>query len=254
MPPIRERITNREALLGIFLQTGSAVVADIAGRAGFDWALIDLEHGSGGESDLVPQLLALRASRVPAFVRVESAARLRIGRALDMGASGVMVPQVNDVATARQVVDWCRYPPSGARGVALSARGADYGGRGHAEVGDIDGAVVRIAQVETRAAVDAVDQIAAVDGLDVLFVGPSDLSHSMGIPGRFGDPSFAQALASIADAGAAHGRALGVHLPNMTELARYLDHGFTFISVAADSLSLAASFRNVLSTARAHSV
>lgn len=230
---------------------GSPVAADIAGRAGFDWALIDLEHGTGTEGDVVPQLLALAASGVSGFVRVESASRLRVGRALDLGAAGIMVPQVDDAETARQVVDWCRYPPSGSRGVALSARGADYGRSKHSDVGTLSGQIVRIAQIETGAAVGAVDAIAAVDGIDVLFVGPSDLSHSLGIPGRFDDPRFGSALASIAAAATRHGCALGVHLPNVGELARYRELGFTLVSIAADSTSLATVFRDTIDAATA---
>ncbi len=251
MPPIRDRIEAHERLLGVFLHMGSPIAADIAGRAGFDWALIDLEHGTGSEADVVPQLLALAASLVPGFVRVESATRLRIGRVLDLGAAGVMVPQVNSAEMARQFVDWCHYPPAGSRGVALSARGAGYGGSKHGDVGSLDRAIVRIAQIETQAAVDAVDEIAAVDGIDVLFVGPSDLSHSLGIPGQFDDPRFAAALGAIATAAGRHDRALGVHIPNVGELGRYRDLGFTLVSVSADSTGLASTFRTAIEASNA---
>ena len=251
MAPIRDRIIEHEWLLGVFLHMGSPIAAEIAGRAGFDWALIDLEHGTGTEGDVVPQLLALAASQVPGFVRVESATRLRVGRVLDLGAAGVMLPQVSSAETARQFVNWCQYPPRGSRGVALSARGAGYGGSKHADVEALDRAVVRIAQIETLAAIDAIDEIAAVDGLDVLFVGPSDLSHSLGIPGRFDDSAFAGALGAIASAAARHGRALGVHLPNVNELSRYRDLGFTLISVSSDSIGLAATFKTAIEAANA---
>jgi 2-keto-3-deoxy-L-rhamnonate aldolase RhmA len=249
---IRERIEAREELLGVFLQMGSTVAADIAARAGLDWALIDLEHGSGSESDVIPQLLALDASGTAAIVRVESASRLRIGRALDLGATGVMVPQVNDAQTARQLVEWCRYPPSGTRGVGLSARGAGYGRSRHADVAVLDASVIRIAQVETRAAVEVVDEIAAVEGIDVLFVGPSDLSHSLGIPGQFDHPTFDAALRAIAKASTADGPALGVYLPAISELHRYRDLGFTFMSIASDSASLVAAFGTARDAAAAN--
>ena len=251
MVSVRRRIEAREHLLGVFLQMGSPVAADIAGRGGFDWALIDLEHGAGNEGDLVPQLLALTASGVSGFVRVESASRMRIGRALDLGATGIMVPQVNDAATARDVVRWCEYPPTGSRGVALSARGASYGGSKHGDVGALSHEVVRIAQIETEVAVGAINAIAAVDGIDVLFVGPSDLSHSLGIPGQFDDPRFGSAVEAIAVAATRHGRALGVHLPNLEQLSRYRDLGFTLVSIAADSTSLLAAFRGAVATAKA---
>jgi 2-keto-3-deoxy-L-rhamnonate aldolase RhmA len=247
---IRQRIQAQEPLLGVFLQLGSPVGADIAGRAGFDWALIDLEHGVGAEGDLMAQLLGLAASGVAGFVRVELASRLRIGRALDLGATGIMVPQVNDAALARQVVEWCQYPPAGSRGVALSARGAGYGRSKHEDVGRLDSEIVRIAQIETGTAVEAVDAIAAVDGIDVLFVGPSDLSHSLGVPGEFDHPKFGSALDSIADAARRHGCILGVHLPNVGELTRYRRLGFTFVSIAADTSGLMSFFTTAISAAR----
>src|SRR4051812_41735459 len=127
MTTFRERVRAGEELHGVFLQMGSPIAAEIAAFAGFDWALIDLEHGAGTEGDLVPQLTALAASNVAGIVRVESCSRLRIGRALDLGATGIMVPQVNDVESAHHLVEWCEYPPTGTRGVALSARGTGYG-------------------------------------------------------------------------------------------------------------------------------
>jgi 2-dehydro-3-deoxyglucarate aldolase/4-hydroxy-2-oxoheptanedioate aldolase len=229
---------------------GSPVAAELATRAGFDWVLIDLEHGVGSEAGLVDMLRAMTGSTTTPIVRVEAAARLRIGRALDLGAGGVMVPQVNDLDTATSMASWLRYPPSGSRGVALSARSSGYGATGHDGVGLIDAAVVGIAQVETRTAVDNVDAIAAVEGIDCLFVGPSDLSHSLGVPGRFGDPLFDAALRRIAEAGARHGTALGVHLPGMSELGRYRDLGFTLLSVGADGSGLLAAFRAMVAGAR----
>lgn len=248
---LRERIQHREELLGAFLQVGSPVAAEIAGRAGFDWVLIDLEHGAGSEVGLLEQLQALNGSGTAAIARVESAARLRIGRALDLGAAGVMVPQVNDADIAGNVAAWLRYPPSGLRGVALSARGAGFGATGHGDVGLLDASVVGIAQIETRMAVDNVEAIAAIDGIDCLFVGPSDLSHSLGLPGRFGDPGFDEALRRIARAADRHGRALGVHLPGISEIDRYRALGFTLLSLGADGTGLLATFRGLIAAARA---
>lgn len=247
---LRERIEQGEEVLGIFLQVGSPVVAEIAGRAGFDWALVDLEHGAGSEADLLHQLQALAITETAAIVRAESATRLRIGRALDMGATGVMVPQVNDVETARTVTSWLRYPPEGIRGVALSARGAGYGAVSHSGTGGLNDSVVSMLQIETRAAVEAVDAIASVDGVDVIFVGPTDLSHSLGVPGQFDAPAFAEALQRISDAAHRHGRALGVYLPNIAELERYRSLGFRVLSVTGDGTALRASFRQQLAAAR----
>lgn len=247
----RDRVRDRDELLGVFLNMGSPVASEMAGRAGFDWALIDLEHGAGSEASLVPHLTALGMTGTPTIVRVESAARPRIGRALDLGAAGVMVPQVNGAELARDVASWLRYPPAGVRGIALRARGAGFGATRHDQVAELDEAVVGIAQVETAAAVQEIDEIAGVDGLDVLFVGPTDLSHSIGAPGRFDDPAFDRAIQRIADAARAHGRALGVFLPTIAELDRYRLLGFSVFAITSDGAALVGAFRSALAAARA---
>jgi 2-dehydro-3-deoxyglucarate aldolase/4-hydroxy-2-oxoheptanedioate aldolase len=251
MATIKERVRNGEELLGVFLQMASPVAAELAGVAGFDWAVIDLEHGTGSESDVLGQLLALHGTGVPAVVRVESASRLRIGRALDLGAAGVLVPQVNDAAQAGDVARWLRYPPSGARGVALSARGAGYGAAGHGDVDRLDRAVLGIVQVETAAAIEQVEAIAATDGVDALFVGPSDLSHSLGVPGAFDAPAYTDALRRVVDAAGSHGRALGAYVSSVGDLERYRALGFTLLTIAADGLTALEGFRARLAAARA---
>jgi 4-hydroxy-2-oxoheptanedioate aldolase len=247
---IRERLANDELLLGAFLQMGSAVAAEIAGRGGVDWALIDLEHGSGTEADLVSQLHALGVTGTPAMVRVESLSRLRIGRALDLGANGVMVPQVNDADAANEFIRFIRYPPEGVRGVALSARGAGYGSASHADIGGLGRSVTAIVQIETERGLANVSQIASVDGVDVLFVGPADLSHALGVPGNFEHKSYTRALASIVDAARSHGKAPGIHLLGPAEVERYHLLGFRFISLGSDASTLAAGIRNALTQAR----
>jgi len=247
---IRERLGRAELLLGAFLQLGSAVAAEIAARSGLDWALIDLEHGSGTEADLVPQLHALGIMGTPAIVRVESLSRLRIGRALDLGAHGIMVPQLNDIDAAQEFIRFLRYPPRGVRGVALSARGAGYGAASHADVGRLGEAVTAIVQIETERGLSSASQIASVEGVDVLFVGPSDLSHGLGVPGNFEHKTYVNALQTIADAAQSHGKALGVHIPGTSEFERYHSLGFRFISVGSDASALAAGIRDALQQAR----
>jgi 2-keto-3-deoxy-L-rhamnonate aldolase RhmA len=237
-------------LLGAFLQLGSPVAAEIAARCGLDWALIDLEHGSGTEADLIPQLHALGIVDTPAMVRVESLSRLRIGRALDLGAHGIMVPQLNDVEAAKEFIRFLRYPPLGVRGVALSARGAGYGAASHADVGRMGESLTAIVQIETEQGLSNASQIASVEGVDVLFVGPSDLSHALGVPGNFETTTYVKALHAIADAAQSHGKALGVHIPGSSEFERYYSLGFRFISVGTDASALAAGIRDALHQAR----
>ena len=246
----RERVARGDVLLGAFLQLGSPVAAEIAARTGIDWALIDLEHGSGTEGDLLPQLQALAAVGTAAMVRVESLSRLRIGRVLDLGAQGVMVPQVNDARDAGDLARFLRYPPLGVRGVGLSARGAGYGSAKHSDVDSISRSLVGIAQIETREGLEHAAEIASVDGIDVLFVGPSDLSHALGVPGEFDDKTYMDAIETISRAAQDHHKAAGVHIPASTEFQRYYSKGFRFISIGSDNAAISADLRNRVRLAR----
>src|SRR6476619_462080 len=149
-PELRRRILAGETVVGTFLNMGSPAAAEICGRAGFDWLLIDMEHGVGTDADLLAMLYAARATDTPVIVRPEVASRPRIGRALDLGADGVMVPQVANADEAREVASWVRFQPVGKRGVALFTRGLTYGEGGHGSPRERNEQIVGMAQVETE--------------------------------------------------------------------------------------------------------
>jgi len=248
---LRARILAGETLFGTFLNLGSIQAAEVCGRSGLDWVLVDLEHGSGTEADLLPQLAAIAGTPATALVRVEEGTRLRIGRALDLGADGVMVPQVNTAAAARDIASWLRFPPHGKRGVALFTRGLRYGAGGHDSVDTRNEEIVGVAQIESRAAVEAAAEMAAVDGIDVLFVGPADLSHALGIRGQIDHPDFDAAIRTVADAAKANGKAAGIMLWKPEEAARYAAMGYTFFSLSTDGALLNAAVRGALQGGRA---
>jgi 4-hydroxy-2-oxoheptanedioate aldolase len=248
---LRARVLGGEPVFGTFLSMGSVVSAEVCGSAGFDWCLVDLEHGLGGEGSLHAELLALELAGVAALVRVESGAPLRIGRVLDHGAAGVMIPRVRSAVEAAEAVSYARYPPSGARGVALSARGAGYGTATAEAVGQIDAGVTMLIQIENEAALGDVEAIAAVGGVDVLFVGPNDLSHSMGIPGRFDDRRYLDALAAVAAAARAAGKAAGVMLRSSDEVEPHLRLGYSFFALSTDAGLLGQTTRSALTAMRA---
>ena len=173
-------------------------MTEILARAGFDWLMVDLEHGLTTEADLVGNLHAIGTTRTAALVRPQSAERLRIGRVLDLGAHGVMIPRMDTPAQVREAISFMRYPPDGTRGLALSTRGAGLGERTHADVRSINPQILGIIQIESPSAVEHAAEIAAIDGVDVLFVGPADLSHSLGVPGRFDDAGYLEAITHVA--------------------------------------------------------
>jgi 4-hydroxy-2-oxoheptanedioate aldolase len=143
-----------------------------------------------------------------------------------------------------------RYPPDGVRGLALSTRGAGLGELGHAEVQAINRRILGIIQVESPSAVEHAPEIAAIDGVDVLFVGPTDLSHSLGVPGRFDDPAYLGALERVVQAAEGAGKEAGVLLRDARALPRHRDLGFRFIGLGSDGAFIADGARAVLAGAR----
>ena len=206
----------------------------MVGRAGYDWVVVDMEHGNTTEAELLAHLNAIEASGSVALVRPQSGERLRIGRALDMGAAGVVIPRLDTVEQVREAVTFLRYPPSGQRGVALLTRGARFGTVNHAGVAALNDDIVGIVQIESPSALAAVDELAAIDGVDVLFVGPADLSHSLGVPGQFSTDVYGSALRKVVEACRAHGKAAGILLYDHASFKPHLDLGYTFVGLGAD--------------------
>lgn len=246
---MRERLRAGDTLIGTFLNLGSPLAAEICGRAGFDWALVDLEHGSGSEGSMVYQLQALAAAGTSGLVRVESQNRSRIGKALDAGAVGIMAPRVESPAQAERVVAGTRYPPAGTRGVALMNRGAGFGAAADLEASAEQ--ILLVVQIETAAGVGAAASVAATDGVDVLFVGPADLSHSLGVFGRFDDDAFRSAVRTVAHAAEQHGKTPGVLAGSAEDADRYLAEGYRFVGISGDGGFLAKGARLAATSLRA---
>ena len=231
---LRRRILAGEILFGAWASLASPGSAELMGRAGLDWIVVDLEHGNTTESELLDHLTAIEASGSVALVRPASGERLRIGRALDLGAAGIVVPRLDTAEQVREAVTFLRYPPAGQRGVALLTRGARLGTVNHAGVAALNDDIVGIVQIESPSAVEEAEDIAATDGVDVLFVGPADLSHSLGVPGQFADARYQDALRRVVTACRAHGKAPGILLYDHASFRPHLDLGFTFVGIGAD--------------------
>jgi 2-keto-3-deoxy-L-rhamnonate aldolase RhmA len=227
----RSRLQDGETVVGSFVNLGSSLTTEIMGIAGFDWLVLDLEHGAGDEALLTAQLQALAATNVAALVRTEGIDLPRFMHALDIGADGVLVPRLRTVDDARRCAEFCRY--SGSRGVARYNRSWHWG---HAKrsLADADAEVVCAVQIETADALAVVDGIAAVDGVDVLFVGPADLAHSLGMTCPPDDPALLVHAAAVAEAARAHGKAAGVLTGSLTQLRAYRELGFTFLGCNSD--------------------
>jgi 4-hydroxy-2-oxoheptanedioate aldolase len=248
---LRGRLQAGETLWGSFAAIGAPVVTEILARAGFDWVMVDLEHGLTTEADLLGNLHAIGTTRTAALVRPQSAERLRIGRVLDLGAHGVMLPRMDTPDQVREAISFMRYPPDGTRGLALSTRGAGLGERAHVDVRSINPQILGIIQVESPSAVEHAAEIAAIDGVDVLFVGPTDLSHSLGIPGGFDERVYLEAIEHVVSVAEAAGKAAGILLYDAAVVARHRELGFRFIGLGADAGFVAAGARAILRAATA---
>jgi len=233
----RARLARGEAVVGCFLSLGSSLTAEVMAAAGYDWALIDLEHGAGDERDALAQIQALAIRRCLTLVRVESTVRQRVHRVLDYGAHGVMFPRIETPEEAQAAVAAMRYPPAGVRGVALSNRATAYGARSRSYV-EGSTALLTVVQIESTRAVENCEAIAEVEGVDALFIGPADLSHSMGRLGSFDDPDFVAALGRTAQAAASHGKWSGILLPNPADVRKYFHLGFRLIAAGSDAALL----------------
>jgi 2-dehydro-3-deoxyglucarate aldolase/4-hydroxy-2-oxoheptanedioate aldolase len=237
---LRARLAAGQPTVGTFVGTASAVTAEVCAAAGVDWLVLDLEHGAGGEEQVREVVPAAGAYGVPTVVRVEAAARIRLGRVLDLGAAGVMLPRMDSVEEVREAVRHLRYPPDGDRGVATYNRacrfGLDPGALGRA--GD---EVLGVVQIESARAVEQAEAIAALDGVDVLFVGPRDLSHDLGVPGDVTVPAYLAALERVHAAATHHGKACGLLVPDGAAAAAKWAQGWTFVAIGSDATLLAAA-------------
>jgi 4-hydroxy-2-oxoheptanedioate aldolase len=235
MKNIKTRIYNGETLIGCWLNLGSSLTAEIVGMSGFDWVLIDIEHGSGTEGQVLQQLQALEHTLAATFVRVESYQRQRFHRVLDLGAEGIMCPRINTLEEAQQAAKAIRYPPNGIRGVARMNRATNFGADFNEYYANQKKNLVCIVQIETEQILNSLDSVAAIDEIDVLFVGPMDLSIALGVFGQPEHPRFIEALKATADAAIKKGKAAGILLQNPNEFKKYYELGFRFIACGSDS-------------------
>ncbi|GFP89313.1 2-keto-3-deoxy-l-rhamnonate aldolase [Phtheirospermum japonicum] len=177
-PP--SRLKNGETLYGIFLLTFSPTIAEIAGHAGYDFAVVDMEHGHGGISSALPCLHALAATNTAAILRLPESSAAWAKKALDLGPQGIMFPMIDNPKLARKAVSYCRFPPNGVRGSAHTIiRASDYGiDEGY--LSNYEEELLIMCQVESEEGVKKIDEISSVDGVDCVQMGPTDLSASMG--------------------------------------------------------------------------
>ncbi len=229
----RRDLIAGKRLIGCWLSLGSPITTEVVGVAGYDWLLLDAEHAPNDVLSLVPQLMALKDSVSAPVVRPPSNDVVVIKRLLDAGFHNFLIPFVESADEARRAVAATRYPPAGVRGVSVSQRSNRYG-----TVPDyfkvVNDNLAVMVQIESRAGVAAAASIASVDGIDGLFIGPSDLAAGFGHLGNASHPEVQQAMAAVFAAAKAAGKPMGILAPVEADARRYLAMGATFVAVGSD--------------------
>lgn len=244
-PNFRKRLLRGDLLTGTIITLSCPPIAELLSRSGFDWLFIDGEHGSLSAGDM--QLLLMAAQpQCPCVVRVAANHEVYIRQALDAGADGVIAPLVNDAATATRVVGWAKYPPLGNRSMGI-ARAQGYGASFADYVNRANEEMAVIIQVEHVDAVANIASILDVSGIDGVFIGPYDLSASMGKPGNINDADVQHHVETVRLACLKRRMAVGIFGVDVAALKPFIERGFTLNALGMDTLMLEQSARRVLS-------
>lgn len=235
---IRKKVLNGELMFGFGANIGSSLTVEMIGIAGYDWVWIDMEHGTGDYSELIPQIQASSVSNLPAVVRIAWNEPYLFKRVLDLGAAGVMIPYVNTAEEAEKASESLRYPPAGIRGVSKFNRACNFGKDFDSYYKQANDNLLTIVQIESKESVENAREIAAVKGVDVLFTGPLDLSCSLGITQQFQHPDYLKAMKTVANACKYNGKAAGTLVHSLDILDALIEFGFTFFVVGTDAGSL----------------
>ncbi len=230
-----EVLSGRTVAGAMVFEFFSPGMSAILANAGCRFVLYDMEHTGLGYETLKWLFSACRGLPIEPMVRVPRGEYTWLARALDLGARGVMIPMVESADQARHIVEACRYPPVGRRGAAFGFAQDDYtGGDVGEKVRLANARTMVIAQIETERGLERVEEIAAVDGIDVLWVGHFDLSNFLGIPGQFDDPRFDAAMRRVAEVARRHGKAAGFMATDRAWIERVRAMGYSMIAVGTD--------------------
>ncbi len=235
--------------LGTWLQSGSPVIAEIMANAGFEWVAADLEHAPIDWGMFSHFVRAVSRYGAKPYARVAENSVMAIRKALDCGALGIIVPLVNNAQDAKKAVSAAKYPPEGIRGFAF-CQANEWGDQFDQYVALANDEVRLLVMVESKEAVEHIDEILSVKGVDGVFIGPYDLSGSYGIIGQTSHPSIVQAKEKVVSACKKHGKTAGQHivLPTKENIKEAIEMGYSFMALGMDTVFISNSARNILSS------
>lgn len=237
---LREKLKSGQPSIGSWIQIPHPSIAEIMGQAGYDWVAVDLEHGSIGVHQLPDLFRALELGDTLPLARVATGNPQDCKQALDAGAAGVIVPMIESARQLVDVRDACRWPPAGKRGVGFSR--ANLFGKRFMSYRKEAQEPLLVGMIESISAVDSLNEILSVDGLDAIFIGPYDLSASMGLTSQFDNPAFCRSMELIRALARSVSTPVGLHVvePSREELKSRIDEGYQFIAYSIDSVMLEA--------------
>ena len=244
----RKKLLDGEKLLGTMLSLSSPSVAEVLANSGIDWMFIDAEHGSFSTGD-IQAVLQAAGNQVPCIVRVAAPEELPIKKALDVGAAGIIVPMVNSAAQAQEMVRYSRFSPAGLRGVGI-ARAHGYGKTFNEYLEQANDNVALIVQAEHIDAVEDIEAIVAVEGVDAVLIGPYDLSASLGKMGQLDDPAVVKAIDHVTKTCLEANMPLGIFGVSPTVVRPYIDREFSLIVVGVDTILLSTATETMIAELR----
>ncbi len=242
-----QRLRAGELLIATMVSLASPEITEILAETGFDWLFIDAEHGAFNPQQTQSMLQA--AGKCPCVIRVPAGEDIWIKKALDIGAAGIIVPQVHTAEQAEQIISQCKYSPAGNRGVGIG-RAHTYGMEFDNYIQNANEDTAVILQAESRQAIENIDAIVKLKGLDAILIGPYDLSASLGRIGQVTDPEVQAAIKTVANACQSAGIQLGIFGVRAEAVKPYIEQGFTLITAGVDALFVIDSAKKTLADLR----
>lgn len=248
--PLKKKIKDGQVIIGAFVRIAAPALVEICAYSGFDFVVLDAEHGPLSERDVENLVRAADAANIPALVRVPVNSHSTILRFMDTGSMGVHVPMINTVEQASSAVQAVKYPPIGDRGLA-GVRASGYGQLTplHEYVVRANEETMVVIHLEDINGVNNIDAILEVDGVDVIFIGPVDLSSSIGVPGQTGAPQVQEAISTIVNKARANAKTLGTTFSDSTSAKTRIEEGYRYLLIGTDSI-LASASRELLKSIR----
>jgi len=245
MITLNTRLLNQAVLYGVFAKTNDPFFIEILGKSGFDFVILDSEHGPNSTREMYPLVLASWLTGLLPVVRVGTLSEKDIACALDLGVAGIQIPQLSTAEQARRAIEWSKFAPRGLRGVCRFVRAADFSLQPQAEYFESQNEVAVVGMVEGVVGIRNLDEILEVDGIDVLFIGPYDLSQTLGVIGEVEHPLVLKEVQAVVAKCRARGRTVGTFVDNTAMARRYKDLGVKYIAYSVDVGIFAAACRDI---------